>query len=279
MIIPIHRYFTSDFVSEYFYSQSNDDIALVKGSNRGPLGSQGAVCQLREPLHEDSLECAQRLCSCIRIEYGALTRSKGYDGMARGWLCTAMLRRCSSHIFKTVILLFVVSFLWLQLRIVNLKPDLFMSQRNHDPELNFFANFSAILNSVNTTTPANLKLLADAIEEVNILQSVNNVEKFGTLNENDVVIVIQVHNRAQYLYALIESLRQAQNINQTLLVFSHDLFDSHINALIQRIDFTKVIQIFYPYSIQLHPNEFPGHDPKDCPRNMKKRRGSKKRVQ
>lgn len=117
-----------------------------------------------------------------------------------------------------------------------------MSQKNHysDPELAFFANFSAIVNSVNTTTPPNILLLSDAIEEINTLQDVNNIEKFGPLNENDVVIVIQVHNRAQYLYALIESLRQAQFINQTLLVFSHDLFDAHINALIQRIDFTKV---------------------------------------
>lgn len=165
--------------------------------------------------------------------------------MAKGWLCTTMLRRCSSHIFKTVVLLFVVSFLWLQLRIVNLKPDMFMSQKNHysDPELAFFANFSAIVNSVNTTTPPNILLLSDAIEEINTLQDVNNIEKFGPLNDNDVVIVIQVHNRAQYLYALIESLRQAQYINQTLLVFSHDLFDAHINALIQRIDFTKVSSV------------------------------------
>ncbi|KAG6461113.1 hypothetical protein O3G_MSEX012426 [Manduca sexta] len=30
-----------------------------------------------------------------------------------------------------------------------------------------------------------------------------------------------------------------------------------------------VIQIFYPYSIQTHPNEFPGMDPNDCPRDAK----------
>lgn len=171
--------------------------------------------------------------------------------MARGWLCTTMLRRCSSYLFKTVILLFVLSFLWLQLRIVSLKPDLFLSHKNHysDPELAFFANYSAIVNSVNTTTPPSIFILSNTIDEINSLQTVNNVEKFGLLNENDVVIVIQVHNRAQYLYALIESLRQAQYINQTLLVFSHDLYDVHINALIQRIDFAKVsILILNNYS-------------------------------
>nr|XP_042895942.1 alpha-1,6-mannosyl-glycoprotein 2-beta-N-acetylglucosaminyltransferase isoform X1 [Parasteatoda tepidariorum] len=202
----------------------------------------------------------------------------GYDGMARGWPHHAMLRRVSSYAVKTIILLFVISFLWLQLRVVNLKPDLFMPLKSqyNDPELTFFANYSAIVNSVNATTPANIKLLLDTIEELNALQDVNNVDKFGPLNDNDVVIVIQVHNRAQYLYALIESMKQAQNINQTLLVFSHDLFDPHINALIQRIDFTKVIQIFYPNSIQLHPNEFPGHDINDCPRNMKKEEALKR---
>uniref|UniRef100_A0A182STR9 Alpha-1,6-mannosyl-glycoprotein 2-beta-N-acetylglucosaminyltransferase n=1 Tax=Anopheles maculatus TaxID=74869 RepID=A0A182STR9_9DIPT len=28
--------------------------------------------------------------------------------------------------------------------------------------------------------------------------------------------------------------------------------------------------IFYPFSIQTHPNEFPGADPGDCPRDIKK---------
>ena len=32
----------------------------------------------------------------------------------------------------------------------------------------------------------------------------------------------------------------------------------------------QVLQIFYPYPIQIYPNEFPGEDPNDCPRNMKK---------
>lgn len=28
------------------------------------------------------------------------------------------------------------------------------------------------------------------------------------------------------------------------------------------------MQIFYPFSIQTHPHEFPGEDPEDCPRNL-----------
>lgn len=34
------------------------------------------------------------------------------------------------------------------------------------------------------------------------------------------------------------------------------------------IDFCRVLQIFYPYSIQIYPNEFPGFHRNDCPYNM-----------
>ncbi|XP_054719136.1 alpha-1,6-mannosyl-glycoprotein 2-beta-N-acetylglucosaminyltransferase-like [Uloborus diversus] len=202
----------------------------------------------------------------------SVVRTKSYDGMAREWMCATMLRRCYSHSLKIFGLIFVILFLWIELCIVNIKSDMFVSHKNHygDPKLAFLANFSAIVNSISSPKSANLSLLSNTVVKINVLQTVANLETFGPLKKNGVVIVIQVHNRTQYLYALIESLKQAQYINQTLLVFSHDLFDVYINALIRRIDFAKVIQIFYPNSIQLHPNEFPGHDPNDCPRNMKR---------
>uniref|UniRef100_A0A182U9W1 Alpha-1,6-mannosyl-glycoprotein 2-beta-N-acetylglucosaminyltransferase n=1 Tax=Anopheles melas TaxID=34690 RepID=A0A182U9W1_9DIPT len=65
-------------------------------------------------------------------------------------------------------------------------------------------------------------------------------------------------------------MAQARGISRTLLVFSHDYYDDDINDLVQSIDFCKVIQIFYPFSIQTHPTEFPGADPGDCPRDIKK---------
>ncbi|KRT84641.1 hypothetical protein AMK59_1483, partial [Oryctes borbonicus] len=80
----------------------------------------------------------------------------------------------------------------------------------------------------------------------------------------------QVHDRIKYLRHLIVSLAQAQDISQALLVFSHDIYDEEINNLVQSIDFCKVMQFFYPFSIQLHPNEFPGADPNDCPRDIKR---------
>lgn len=81
---------------------------------------------------------------------------------------------------------------------------------------------------------------------------------------------LQVHNRITYLRHLIVSLAQAPGISQTLVVFSHDYYNEEINALVQSIDFCKVMQLFYPYSLQTHQLEFPGEDPNDCPRDIKK---------
>ena len=99
----------------------------------------------------------------------------------------------------------------------------------------------------------------------------SNEDIFGTLVNNDtIIVVVQVHNRIQYLHQLIYSLSQADGIDKTLLVFSHDFWDEGINDLVNSVDFAKTMQIFYPFSIQTHPNEFPGESPNDCPRNAKK---------
>ncbi|XP_031625015.1 alpha-1,6-mannosyl-glycoprotein 2-beta-N-acetylglucosaminyltransferase-like isoform X2 [Contarinia nasturtii] len=108
------------------------------------------------------------------------------------------------------------------------------------------------------------------IARYNELQSVLNEDLFGPLANDSVIIVIQVHTRVEYLRHLIVSLAQAKDISKTLVIFSHDYYDENINDLVQTIDFCKVLQIFYPYSIQTHEHEFPGEDPNDCPRNLKR---------
>lgn len=97
-----------------------------------------------------------------------------------------------------------------------------------------------------------------------------NEEAFGPLASDAPVIVVQVHTRLTYLRHLIVSLAQAKDIEQTLLVFSHDVWHPDINYLVQSVDFCRVMQIFYPHSIQTHPHSFPGEDPNDCPRNIRK---------
>ncbi|XP_022691300.1 uncharacterized protein LOC111261786 isoform X2 [Varroa jacobsoni] len=110
------------------------------------------------------------------------------------------------------------------------------------------------------------------VAELNRMQTIYNEDVYGPLAEHDVVIVVQVHNRWTYLEALVDSLRAVPNINRTLLIFSHDFYDANgvIEELPKIVTFTKMMQIFYPSSIQLEPNRFPGDDPKDCPRDATK---------
>ncbi|CAF0803174.1 unnamed protein product [Didymodactylos carnosus] len=84
------------------------------------------------------------------------------------------------------------------------------------------------------------------------------------------VLLVQVHTRFSYLNMFINTLKHVVNINSTLIVFSHDYIDTKINNLVKNITFAPVIQIFYPFSQQLYPDEFPGLDPHDCPRDLPK---------
>ncbi len=108
------------------------------------------------------------------------------------------------------------------------------------------------------------------IKAINEEQSVRNEDIFGPVSNTTVVIVVQIHNRVQYLRQLITSMSVATGIENSLIIFSHDYYDDDINDLVNRVDFAKTMQIFYPFSIQTHPNEFPGESPNDCPRNAKK---------
>lgn len=101
----------------------------------------------------------------------------------------------------------------------------------------------------------------------NKVQRIHNLEKFGPVTNETILITIQVHNRISYLSHLIDSLRHAQNISDALLIVSHDVYNDTINQIVQSIDFCMFLQIFYPHSIQTHPKTFPGDDPKDCPRD------------
>ena len=93
---------------------------------------------------------------------------------------------------------------------------------------------------------------------------------------------------------LIRSLSLASGIDKTLLIFSHDVWDEQLNYLVRclylltsccmttykniifrSIDFAKVLQIFYPFSLQTHEHSFPGESHRDCPRDADVRRQRK----
>ncbi|KAL1435094.1 hypothetical protein MTO96_001637 [Rhipicephalus appendiculatus] len=115
-----------------------------------------------------------------------------------------------------------------------------------------------------------VEILREYVAQLNQAQMIHNLELFGPLQPDDPVIVIQVHNRWHYLVALIDSLRTARDINRTLVIFSHDEYSPIVESLPYKVDFCKMMQIFLPHSIQLYPNQFPGQDQNDCPRNIKK---------
>ena len=132
-------------------------------------------------------------------------------------------------------------------------------------------------------TEVNVTELAAVIDRLNHQQIILNASNKGEILGNwsstgqagSIVIVIQVHNRRNYLEKLIESLSRARRIERTLLVFSYDLYSDELNWLVRSISFAPVMQIFFPHSIQLHPTTFPGQSPNDCPRDIGREKAEK----
>lgn len=120
---------------------------------------------------------------------------------------------------------------------------------------------------------ASLSQLTESIYAANLKQRVLNADKYP--EEPQLVLVVQVHNRPDYLKLLIKSLEISEKASDFLLIFSHDFFSEEIEAIVQGITFCKVLQIYFPFSTQLYPNEFPGQDPRDCPRDMSKEKALK----
>lgn len=110
--------------------------------------------------------------------------------------------------------------------------------------------------------------MTKSVFNANYKQFVLNANTFP--GDPQLVLVIQVHNRPEYLKILIKSLAKASEVQTFLLIFSHDYFSEEINAIVQGITFCKVLQIYFPFSTQLYPSEFPGQDKMDCPRDISK---------
>lgn len=102
------------------------------------------------------------------------------------------------------------------------------------------------------------------LKEENEKQTVYNQEKFGPVGNDTPIFLVQVHKRLENLRYLVASLRTVKGIQEAMVVFSHDLWDPAINAFVRNITEFRVMQMFFPFSIQLYPLVFPGRDPKDC---------------
>lgn len=115
-------------------------------------------------------------------------------------------------------------------------------------------------------------LQIDAIKKIitrcNQEEKILNRKMFGRMNPEFPVIVIFVDKyKANFKY-LLASLQHVVGIANVLIIFSHSRFDENVNSLIKAIDFARVIQIYYPYSLQVHPDKFPGYQKGDCTPDM-----------
>ena len=52
----------------------------------------------------------------------------------------------------------------------------------------------------------------------------------------------------------------------------HSSFHIIYNQCVVTYTCIQVLQIFYPHSIQLYPDTFPGSSPNDCPKDISKKR-------
>lgn len=107
--------------------------------------------------------------------------------------------------------------------------------------------------------------------------TVLNEDVFGTLEKVTPtrIIVIQVHQRPQYLRWLLHSLSRVRGIESALLVLSHSHIDADLVAAAREVCFCRAVRIFFPYSMQIWPDQFPGDEcgsqtnRTKCPREAK----------
>ena len=86
--------------------------------------------------------------------------------------------------------------------------------------------------------------MREIVSEINKNEVVLNDDKFPSFG---LVMIIQVHRRIEYLKILLESLRDARDISEVLLVVSFDYYDEELFSVVDKVDFCKVI-VIYCYS-------------------------------
>jgi hypothetical protein len=146
-----------------------------------------------------------------------------------------------------------------------------VESRNSNPVIRNRHFIDEFLNSKNSRETVRVKLATPPIVNLNETISSSSSTTTTTYQAPEfIVILVQVHSRLSYLRELIGSLNRTRFIEKTLVIFSHDVYDPQMNRLVDSIEFCATLQIFYPYSLQLYPNQFPGDHPNDCPKNVKK---------
>ena len=83
--------------------------------------------------------------------------------------------------------------------------------------------------------------MREQVNKINENEVIINDDKFTTF---DLVMIIQVHRRTEYLKMLLESLRNARDISKVLLVVSFDYYDEELFSVVEKVDFCKVMTYY-----------------------------------
>ncbi|CAI5516046.1 unnamed protein product [Closterium sp. Naga37s-1] len=84
------------------------------------------------------------------------------------------------------------------------------------------------------------------------------------LGDDQIVMVLLVHNRPAYLRRTLAAMRRVEGIRDVLLIVSHDGYYPEMDAMVRAIDFCPVKQIYFPFSPHLFNGTFPAASPDDC---------------
>ena len=90
--------------------------------------------------------------------------------------------------------------------------------------------------------------MREQVNKMNKDEIVLNDDKFASF---DIVMIVQVHRRAEYLKMLVESLRNARDISKVLLVVSFDYYDEELFSVVEKIEFCKVMLLSSTYIVWL----------------------------
>lgn len=106
-------------------------------------------------------------------------------------------------------------------------------------EPNFFNRSDDVVSS--PVDYENLTQIQNEILRINKEQKIHNLYRYGLkLNQESVVIIVQVHDRLEYLKILLDSLKEAKKIETSLLIISHDVYNEALTKLVRDIDFCAV---------------------------------------
>lgn len=124
--------------------------------------------------------------------------------------------------------------------------------------------------AIQKTSPGQSKLLET---RKIILKNNNQMKTNCPKTDFEFIVILQVHNRIDFLQILLKSLRAVKDINTALVVISVDIFDEKMNEQIrQTLQAEPVICfsiIYHPFSMAFYKDQYPAQDSNDCSRDQK----------